>query len=83
MEPPLSPIHQAAGTPSLGEKLPRQEGDKSCPPTAEGKNEWAYTSTPSHDVIARTEITLPLHLPCYLKQNTLNLHSKDLSLNDV
>ena len=66
-----------------GEKLPGQEGDKSSPPTAEVKNEWSYTSTNSHGVIARTGITLPLPLPCYLKQNTLHLYSKDLSVNDV
>ena len=61
--------------------MPGQEGDQSSPPTAEVKNEWSYTSTPSHGVIARTGITLPL--ACYLKQNTQNLHSKDLSVNDV
>jgi hypothetical protein len=45
--PPQPPIESVAGVLSLGVKRPKCEADHSPSSSAEVKNAWSYTSTPS------------------------------------
>jgi len=41
-------------------KWPGHEVDHSCPPSAEVRNEWSYTSTPAIYLHGADRTTLPL-----------------------
>jgi hypothetical protein len=47
LEPTQPPIQWVPGALSLGVKRPGRESDHSPPLSAEVKNAWSYTSTPS------------------------------------
>jgi len=46
------PIQLIPGALSLGVKRPGREADHLSPPSAEVKNAWSYTSTPTYVFIA-------------------------------
>jgi hypothetical protein len=69
--PTQPPIQWVPGALFMGVKRPRREAHHSCPPSAEVKNAWSYTSTPQYVFVAwclvkRRDNFLPLPAALHL-----------------
>jgi hypothetical protein len=72
LEPTQHPIQWVPGALSLGVKRPRREADHSPPSSAEVKNAWRYTFTPS--IHLHGVVKVKIKFLCLTKNHTMKTY---------